>query len=81
MKRITLIVSMLLMLGGCAYVQKQVDYAKLCQQDATCLSSAKSDAAMVQSVVGVAYPMASGAAGALVLAISLWIRGRKKEPK
>lgn len=73
------IIIILIFLTGCIWTQKQVDYAKLCQADPACLDSAKKDAELAKLIFGIAYPVASGGAGALILAMSLWIRGRKKE--
>lgn len=80
MKRIMLLIA-LLMLTSCAWVNKQVDYQKACMADATCLADAKKDAELAKTIVGTAYPIAGAPVGAAVLALALWIRGKKKEPK
>ena len=73
------VLAIIFTLAGCAWTKQQVDYAKLCQQDPQCLASAKGDAELVKTIVSVAYPVAAAPAGAAVLALALWIRGRKKK--
>jgi len=77
MKKYILVLSLIFTLAGCAWIGQQVDYAKLCQQDAVCLSKAKSDSALVSSVVSVAYPIAAAPVGAAIFALALWFRGKK----
>lgn len=81
MRKFWLVATILLTLTGCAWTAKQVDYAKLCNEDPACLAQAKKDAGLVQTLVGFAYPAAAGAASTATLGLMLWWRGRKKEEK
>lgn len=71
----------LFLFTGCAWVGKQVDYAKLCQQDEACLPDAKSKASLVTTIISAWNPIAGGVAGAGSLAMFLWIGGLMKKKK
>lgn len=72
-------ITFLISLTGCAWITKQIDYAKLCNDDPTCMSQAKSDSSLVSTAVGVAYPVAAIPVGLIAYWISAYVRGRKKE--
>jgi hypothetical protein len=75
----TIIAFLLFSVVGCAWLGEQVDYQKACLSDPACLESAKKDAELVKTVANAAFPGVGMIAGASVLALSLWFRGRKKK--
>ena len=79
MKKLLLGITFLMLLGGCAFLGKQYDYQQACMQDPTCLEQAKKDAEFGKTVAGMAYPAAGAPVGAAILALALWIRGKKKK--
>jgi len=81
MKKLLILVAFSTSLLGCAWLGQQVDYQKACMSDPVCLESAKKDAELVKTVADMAFPGAGAVAGAGILALALWFRGKKKEQK
>jgi hypothetical protein len=79
MKRVAIIATFLILLAGCAFVQKQYDYTKLCANDPACLAEAKKDAETWKSIAGMAYPIAAIPVGAFSMTIALWLHGKRKK--
>lgn len=81
MKKYILLVVFCLSIGGCSFLAEQYDYQQACMSDPACLEQAKKDAEFGKMIAGMAYPAAGAPVGAAILAIALWIRGRKKNVK
>jgi len=79
MKKTVIVLASLLMLSGCSFMAKQIDYQKECMADPTCLEQAKKDAELAKTIISMAYPVAGAPVGAAILAFALWFRGKKKK--
>ncbi len=79
MKKLIIVSLLFFSFIGCAWLGQQVDYQKACMADPVCLEEAKRDAELARTLSNAAFPGVGAVAGAGVLALALWFRGRKKK--
>lgn len=77
MKQLVLLFAIFALVGCSTLKQAELD-AINCMKDPVCYEMAKDRSELYKGIAGTVNPIAGGGVGATILAIGLWLGGRKK---